>query len=100
MEYPITRKLSLAYWPNPSLNESANREQGDATVDKLTIGELAQFFAEIQAGPTYCMVARRVAELLKKFPPHIEDKRARASAALEEARLAVIALSNIDLFRE
>lgn len=93
--YELSRRLSLAYWPRPELNESADRARGDAEVDKMSIGELAQYFSEVQIGPTYCMVARRVGELLKQFPPHIEDRKNRAVAALAAARTALFALSQI-----
>lgn len=66
--YEISRKLSAAYWPNPELNESARREDGDKVVDSLTISELSEFYKEVQTGPTYCMVTRRLAEL---FPTEL-----------------------------
>lgn len=58
----LARKMSLAYWPNPHLNESADVARGDAAVDALTVGELHQFFQECTCGPTFCMVRRRVAQ--------------------------------------
>jgi hypothetical protein len=88
-------KLNKAFWPNPSLNESADIEHGNAVVDKMTIGELAQFYTKVQTGPVYCMVTRRVQELLKNFPPHIEDKAARVAAALDAAKSALLALNSI-----
>lgn len=96
-DFPISRRLSLAYWPNPAANESANRQQGDAEVDKLTIGELLQFYAENPecCGPTYCMVTRRVDELLRKLPPHIDDRRMKALAAIEAAKTALHSLNRV-----
>ena len=91
----LVRKLSEAYWPNHGANESANRTSGDAAVDKLTIGELAQFYQEVQSGPTYCMVTQRVQELLKQFPPHIEDKKNRMASAVDAAKASLAALSSI-----
>lgn len=93
--YEMARRMGRAFWPNEGANESADRERGNAEVDKLTIGELAQFYGECQAGPTYCVVTDRVQELLKKFPPHIEDKRARVEAAFEAAKSALLALNTI-----
>lgn len=58
--YVLHKRLSLAYWPKPELNESANRVKGDAAVDRLSIEQLALFFRYIDAGPTYCMVKQRV----------------------------------------
>ncbi len=91
----IVRKLSLAFWPNPAANESAHVDAGNAVVDGLTLGELVQFYRECQTGPTYVMVSRRVHEQLKLFPPHIEDRRQRVKAALEEARLAYARLKEV-----
>lgn len=93
--YEITRRLSDAYCPNPAKNESAHRDAGNAAVDALTIGELAKFFTECKAGPTYCMVKARVQELLKQFPPHIEDKRERALAAVEALKSALHAMNGV-----
>ena len=61
----LYQRLTLAYWPNPKLNESAHRESGDAAVDGLTIGEIAAFLQEANTGPTYCVVRRRVDTLMK-----------------------------------
>lgn len=91
----ICRRLSLAYWPNPAANESANVERGDAAVDKLTLGELAQFYSVVQTGPTYCMVTRRVEQLLRKFPPHVDDRKERAIAAIEQAKSALRSLGSM-----
>lgn len=90
----ITKRLSLAYWPNPEKNESASKS-GDAAVDKLTIAELVQFYSECRVGPTYCMVTQRVREQLSKLPPHIEDKKTRALAAIDAARQALLSLNTI-----
>lgn len=84
----LSKKLSLAYWPDPAANESANRELGNAVVDACTIGQLTQFYKECDSGPTYCVVTERVQELLKKFPPRIEEKRERVQMALYAAEIA------------
>jgi hypothetical protein len=91
----IVRKMSNAYWPRTGFNDSADRISGDAAVDKLTIGELAQFYKECTCGPTYCMVTRRVQELLQEFPPHVENKRQRVVDALAAAEHAYLSLKSI-----
>lgn len=91
---PIARQCSQAYWPRPG-NHSADRAAGDAFVDSLTIGQLAEFFSTCTTGPTFCMVRRRVTQLLEKLPPNIVDKREAALHALEQARLAMHALNDV-----
>jgi hypothetical protein len=79
--YEITRKLSNAFWPRPELNESADKTAGNKMVDSMTLSELDQFFEECQTGPTYCMVAWRVSDVLQKFPRLI--RLAQQSSAAE-----------------
>lgn len=92
MSITIYQRLSQAYWPpDKGAGASADRQAGNAAVDALTLGELAAFYQECAphfCGPTYCIVTERVQELLKAFPPHIEDKKRRLEAAIEQARLA------------
>ena len=87
--YELTRRLTEAYWPLPdNPGQSADRASGDKVVDSLTLGELAQFYAECTCGPTYCLVTERVETLLKQFPPFIERRRQEALNALEAAQYA------------
>lgn len=85
---PTYQEISRAYWPNPALNESAIRADGNAVVDSMTLSELVEFFKEHEAGPTYCLVKERMLELLDLLPPrlHIIAAKQRAQTALETLR--------------
>lgn len=61
----LERRISLAYWPRPVMNESADREAGNSYVDTLSLGELREFFERVNCGPTYCLVKDHVQETLE-----------------------------------
>jgi hypothetical protein len=90
----LVRHISSVYWPPGEGNCSAKKVLGDAAVDRLTLGELLVFYTECTTGPTYCMVTRRVQEVLKQFLPHIEAKRSAAVLAMASAKAAFNALAD------
>lgn len=89
----LSRQITDAYWPPERGNSSADANKGNAAVDALTLGKLQEFFLECRTGPTYCMVARHVNDVLKNFPPHIVAKREAAVFAMDMAKRAFAELA-------
>jgi hypothetical protein len=97
----IARKLSRAYWPRPELNESADREAGDRTVDGLTLGQLEAFFKHCTTGPTHVMVKRHLEEdrHVRVSPPR--DFRREADALRDVLnRFQLDAIATISTLRD
>ena len=81
----ISQRITLAFWPEPSVNTSADIEAGNAEIDKLTLAELSQFFEECTTGPTFCLVRRHVDNRLSQMLG-TDGLRVRAAEVRNEVR--------------
>lgn len=83
------KHITDAYWqPERGSNPPADINSGNLVVDKMSIGDLVEFFSVYKCGPTYCLVKERVVANLDKLPPRLNIVSAKEQVQSALAQLA------------